>query len=130
MISRRLKVRSPIREIVPSFCLPPVDICLGTSPSHAAKSRPLAKVSAGGAIAAMVEIGQHVDHHREHRPCRFRQRVTDLAILKQIGQHPQVRRSLGRDPAIFGEVTSDSIGDRVRCFTARSRVRKTSAAAC
>ena len=49
MTSRRLSVRSPIFEIAPSFCLPPVDFCSGARPSQAAKSRPFAKVSAGGA---------------------------------------------------------------------------------
>ena len=54
MMSSRRSVRSPILEIAPSFCLPPVDACFGTNPSQAAKSRPLANVSAGGAIAAMA----------------------------------------------------------------------------
>lgn len=30
---RRRSVRSPIRKIAPSFCLPPIDACFGTSPS-------------------------------------------------------------------------------------------------
>lgn len=39
MISSRRRVRSPIRDVLPSFCLPPVERCSGVSPSHAAKSR-------------------------------------------------------------------------------------------
>ncbi len=38
----------------PSFCLPAVDACFDTSPSHAAKSQPFAHVSAGGAMAALA----------------------------------------------------------------------------
>jgi hypothetical protein len=48
MISRRRKVRSPIFEVAPSFCLPPVECCKGVSPTQAAKSRPRLNVSAGG----------------------------------------------------------------------------------
>jgi hypothetical protein len=43
MISSRRKVRSPLREVSPSFYFPPVERCSGVSPSHAAKSRPLLK---------------------------------------------------------------------------------------
>ena len=52
MISRRRSVRSPIFEIAPSFCLPPLECCDGVSRTQAAKSRPLLKASAGGANAA------------------------------------------------------------------------------
>ena len=54
IISRRRSVCSPIFEMAPSFCLPPVDICRGVRPSHAAKSRPRLKFSAGGANAAIA----------------------------------------------------------------------------
>ena len=47
-------MRSPIFEIAPSFCLPPVECWRGVSPTQAAKSRPLAKVSGGGARAAIA----------------------------------------------------------------------------
>ena len=47
MISRRRSVRSPIFEVAPSFCFPPVECCNGVSPSHAAKSRPLLKGPCG-----------------------------------------------------------------------------------
>jgi hypothetical protein len=47
-------VRSPILDVAPSFCLPPVDRCTGVKPSQAAKSRPLRNVSTGGARAAMA----------------------------------------------------------------------------
>ena len=47
-------VRSPIFEMAPSFCLPPVDFCSGVSPSQAAKSRPVAKVSGAGASAVIA----------------------------------------------------------------------------
>ena len=64
MINRRRIVRSPLFEVPPSFCLPPVDRCNGVSPSQAAKSRPLAKVCAGGAkalIAAAVARFGRID---------------------------------------------------------------------
>ena len=33
IMSKRRKVRSPIFEVVPSFCLPPVECCSGVSPT-------------------------------------------------------------------------------------------------
>src|SRR3954451_9533515 len=48
MISRRRRVRSPIFEVAPSFCLLPVECWSGVSPTQAAKSRPRRKVCAGG----------------------------------------------------------------------------------
>ena len=42
----------PILLTAPSFVFPPVDLCRGTRPSHAAKLRPLSKVSRPGAKAA------------------------------------------------------------------------------
>src|SRR5215211_2254338 len=51
MISRRRRVRSPIFEVAPSFCLLPVECWRGVSPTQAAKSRPRLKVCAGGARA-------------------------------------------------------------------------------
>lgn len=51
MISNRLSERSPIFVVAPRRCLPPVECCLGTSPSQAAKSRPRGNVSGGGARA-------------------------------------------------------------------------------
>src|SRR4051794_33788488 len=40
MMRRRRSDRSPIFEMAPSRCLPPVDFCKGVRPSQAAKSRP------------------------------------------------------------------------------------------
>jgi hypothetical protein len=54
MISRRRIVRSPLCEVPPSLCLPPVDRCTGVRPSQAAKSRALEKVCAGGAKALIA----------------------------------------------------------------------------
>jgi len=54
MMSRRRSVRSPIFDVAPSLCFPPVECCNGVSPSQAAKSRPRLNVSAGGASAAMA----------------------------------------------------------------------------
>lgn len=51
MISRRRSVLSPIFDVAPSFCFPPVDRCSGVNPSHAAKSRPRLKLHAAGARA-------------------------------------------------------------------------------
>src|SRR5215213_6017373 len=58
-MSKRRMVRSPIFEIAPSFCLPPVDVCRGVSPSQAAKSRPARKPSGAGtrAVIAVAAIG-------------------------------------------------------------------------
>jgi len=47
MISRLQIVRSPRLETAPSFCLPPVDLCSGVSPSQAAKSRPAGTLRRG-----------------------------------------------------------------------------------
>ena len=41
--------RCPSFEVFPSLCLPPVECCLGTRPSQAAKSRPRRNCSIGGA---------------------------------------------------------------------------------
>ncbi len=46
MISSRRKLRSPILVVLPSRSLPPLECCLGVSPSQAAKSRPRRKVFA------------------------------------------------------------------------------------
>ena len=54
MMSRRRSVCSPIFDVAPSLCFPPVECCNGVSPSQAAKSRPRLNVSAGGASAAMA----------------------------------------------------------------------------
>jgi hypothetical protein len=43
-MSKRRMVRSPSFDTAPSFCLPPVDLCSGVSPSQAAKSRPVREV--------------------------------------------------------------------------------------
>jgi len=49
MIRRRRKLRSPIFVVRPNRSLPPLECCLGTRPSQAAKSRPRRKVTAAGA---------------------------------------------------------------------------------
>jgi hypothetical protein len=49
VISRRRMSRWPIFEVFPNRCLPPVEARRGTSPSHAAKSRPRLNWSIGGA---------------------------------------------------------------------------------
>src|SRR5689334_11233075 len=58
-ISNRRMVRSPLFEMAPSLCLPPVDLCSGVSPSQAAKSRPARKPSGAGtrAVIAVAAIG-------------------------------------------------------------------------
>jgi hypothetical protein len=59
MISRRRSVRSPLFEIAPNFCLPPVERSSGVNPSQVAKSRPLLKGAAVGdsATRAVAVIG-------------------------------------------------------------------------
>lgn len=54
VISNRRSVRSPILDVAPSFCLPPVDFCKGVSPSQAAKSLALVKLSMGSAKARIA----------------------------------------------------------------------------
>src|SRR5215203_2812407 len=69
-MSKRRMVRSPIFEIAPSFCLPPVDFCRGVSPSQAAKSRPAWKPSGAGtrAVIAVAAIG--TDARDRYQPAR------------------------------------------------------------
>ena len=54
MIKRRRMSDCPDLEMRPSRSLPPDDNRLGTSPSHAAKSRPHLKVSIAGAKASIA----------------------------------------------------------------------------
>ena len=58
-INSRLISRWLIFDAFPRICLPPVGCWRGTSPSHAAKSRPRLKTSIGGAKVsiAMAVIG-------------------------------------------------------------------------
>src|SRR5215208_5088971 len=53
-ISRRRRVRSPMRDVRPRRSLPPVDLCTGVRPTQAAKSRPDRNVSGVGASASMA----------------------------------------------------------------------------
>jgi hypothetical protein len=55
MISRRRMSRWPIFEVLPSRSLPPLECWRGVRPTQAAKSRPLAKVSQGGAKVVIAE---------------------------------------------------------------------------
>src|SRR5271154_2839887 len=52
--SRRI-YRLPCLVIEPSFSLPPVEFCLGVTPSQAAKSRPDLKTCGSGALARIAE---------------------------------------------------------------------------
>jgi hypothetical protein len=45
------EISCPILDVRPSRVLPPVEVCLGVSPIHAARSRPRSKLSIGGAKA-------------------------------------------------------------------------------
>ena len=74
MIDKRRKVRSPILDVRPSLVLPPVDFCLGVSPSQAAKSRPRLNVSAAVASVTIAVDGRLRPHVRVVRsPYRARQ---------------------------------------------------------
>ena len=53
MSSRRVS-RWPIFDVPPSRCLPPVECCRGTRPSHAAKSRDRRKMVMGGAKVSIA----------------------------------------------------------------------------
>ena len=60
MMSSRRNVRSPIFEVAPSFCFPPVECCSGVSPSQAAKSRPR--------LGCFSLRRERDDGRRDHRP--------------------------------------------------------------
>ena len=60
MISRRRSVRSPIFEVAPSFCLPPVECCKRREPDPGGKV-PTAPEGLG-------RWGQRRQGHRGHRP--------------------------------------------------------------
>jgi len=53
-ISNRRISRCPIFVVLPNRSLPPLEFCLGTRPSHAAKSRPRLNCSMGGAKLSMA----------------------------------------------------------------------------
>ena len=57
LISNLRISRGPIFEVRPKRCLPPLECCLGTSPSHAEKSLPRSKLSMAGAKASMTMAG-------------------------------------------------------------------------
>lgn len=54
VMSRRRMSRWPIFDVAPSRCLPPVECCRGTRPSHAAKSRDRRKMVMGGAKVSIA----------------------------------------------------------------------------
>ncbi|TDW35767.1 ATP dependent DNA ligase-like protein [Rhizobium azibense] len=60
MMSSRRKSRCPIFDVFPRRSLPPDEFCFGVSPIHAAKSRPLEKVSADGAKASIAADGRRL----------------------------------------------------------------------
>lgn len=54
-VTRRRRIsRCPIFDVLPRRCLPPLEFCLGTRPSHAAKSRPRLNWSIGGAKVSIA----------------------------------------------------------------------------
>src|SRR3954466_12619326 len=87
MISRRRRVRSPIFEVAPSFCLPPVECWSGVSPTQAAKSRPRLKVCAGGARAG--RRGQEPVHSGLPLGGSAQLRRTDHLLGKRQGHKPR-----------------------------------------
>ncbi len=70
MVSGRLSFRSPILVIRPSFSLPPLELCLGASPSQAEKSRPHRKVSGAGAKATIAAAATGPMPGDRHQPAR------------------------------------------------------------
>ncbi len=67
MISSRRRDRSPILVVAPRRCLPPVECWRGTSPSQAAKSRALRKVSDGASFhrhSARRQLSEKLQHLR------------------------------------------------------------------
>ena len=54
-MSSRRRRRSPVFETASSFCLPPINLCSGASPSQAAKVRPARKPS-GASTRAVIAL--------------------------------------------------------------------------
>ena len=81
MISRRRRVHSPIFEVAPSFCLPPVECWSGVSPTQAAKSRPRLKLCAGGAKAVRATAVTGPTPGTGHEPARRLVRLGSLGHL-------------------------------------------------
>ena len=98
----------PILLTPPSRVLPPVDLCLGTRPSQAAKFLPLEKVS---------QIGRE-GHHRtsRHRPnARHRAQTAHLDILLRcIPQSEGQFVDLRRKQIDLIKVEPSNLPDRVR----------------
>ncbi len=46
---------SPVLVILPSRCLPPLEFCRGTNPSHAARCRPLLKTDGSVTVAERTD---------------------------------------------------------------------------
>lgn len=85
MISNRRISRWPIFEVRPSTCFPPLECCLGTNPSQAAKSRAFRNVVMVGAKAsiAMAVIGPipGMDTSRAEVSERF---ASDLSVFSKL----------------------------------------------
>ena len=111
-ISRRLRERSPILVVAPRRCLPPVECCLGVSPSQAAKSRARRNVSGGGAsVASAVAISGPmpgiVISRRAVSSSRARRAISasSVAIRSSRWRSPSTRTdSVAR--AVFGRLLS------------------------
>lgn len=69
MISNRLSVRSPIREIAPSLCLPPLECWRGVIPTQAAKSR-MGERSRRRGESQERGCGDRADAGDRHQPAR------------------------------------------------------------
>jgi len=54
MINNCYNVLSPIFEVLPNICLPPVERWIGVKPIQAAESRPFSKTCGGGAKARIT----------------------------------------------------------------------------
>jgi hypothetical protein len=124
-------VRSPIFEMAPSFCLPPVDFCSGVSPGQAAKSRPARKPCGAGTRADRHEPARDgvvlrapadlrievvdllpeclagVDEHLQDAPCSLRH--GRLRVLDHGNQPIDVVDPLRDDMTMFGQMPAKGV---------------------
>ena len=116
----------PMRVILPSRSRPPLECCLGVSPTQAAKSRPLANVSGAGAkvTSAVADLlFQRLDSPREffdlgeQRARQLRHGFGQQTLLSFDERREAAEmRDAGRgDDAKLGQVTAQGV-DRLRAL--------------
>jgi hypothetical protein len=92
MIRRRRIVRSPIFEVAPSRCLPPVDLCKGVTPSQSAKSRLVLNVCTGGASAVIFRQLPELEVRERGASPSASERLVARPSSPESDPHPQHAR--------------------------------------